>query len=826
VTEHRNRSSAEPAHVDESLRHVIELVPTAAYLCDSSGTLTFFNDRAARLWGRQPQSGAPDRRFCGSLRFWNMDGTPLQDERLPPAIALLQGRITRNQMLLVERPDGTRVPVSVDADPIRDGAGRIVGAVSLVHETPSALAENAQAWLAAIVESSDDAIVSKDLDGVITSWNQGAQKLFGYTASEIVGRPVTVLIPRERLDEEALILSRIRSGQRVDQYETVRRHKDGTSLPVSLTVSPILDARGTVIGASKIARDISATKSALDALARDKAALSQLHDVAHAFSRPDASFTDALHTMLDAAILITESDKGTVQLYDEESGALKIVAHRGFDDSFLEFFKSVGPDEAGACGAALARAERVLVADVATSPVLARDDVRKVLIDAGVRAVQSTPLLSTSGTPLGMLSTHYREPRRLDEPECRLLDVLARQAADYLERRRDEQQREQLLRIAERARLDAESASQVKDEFLAMLGHELRNPLAALRNAVTVATLDARRRPRALEIARSQTEQLAGLVDDLLDVARFTQGQVSLRRTRVSVHDVLQRSLDATRPAMEERRHVLNVELPAEPVHLDADAVRIEQAITNLLTNSAKYTGPEGSITVAAEREGDMAVIRVRDNGVGIAPESLTRIFELFAQGERTLDRAPGGLGIGLTLVRRIAELHGGSIEALSPGLGQGAEFVLRLPALPAATMSEAPESDELIPAMRARAARILLVEDHEDSAEGLAMLIELLGHDVRVVRDGHAALAAIGAERPDLAFIDIGLPGMDGYAVARRIRSDQRLNRLVLVALTGYGMLEDKKKAISAGFDDHLVKPVSPKRLGEVIAGVISRPA
>lgn len=373
---------------------------------------------------------------------------------------------------------------------------------------------------------------------------------------------------------------------------------------------------------------------------------------------------------------------------------------------------------------------------------------------------------------------------------------------------------------ADRLRARAETANRSKDEFLAMLGHELRNPLSAVRNAVATASLDESRRPRALEIARRQADQLGHLIDDLLDVARITQGQITLRKERLYLAEVLERAVESVRAVVEERGHTLRVALPGEPIRLDADAARVEQVVVNLLTNAAKYTEPGGSVDVSAEREGGNVLIRVRDTGIGIAPDVLPRMFDLFAQADRGLDRAQGGLGIGLTVARRLAELHGGGIDAWSEGLGKGAEFIVRLPVLPASP-EETPGTVGQERTVPAHHARVLMVEDNPDAAESLVMILELLGHRVRVVHDGIAALDAARAYVPDLMLIDIGLPGMDGYEVARRMRRDPALKDVVLVALTGYGRDEDKERAMSAGFDYHLAKPVDLDALGALVGQV-----
>ncbi len=677
-----------------------------------------------------------------------------------------------------------------------------------------------RARLAAIVDSSDDAIISKDLNGIIMTWNRAAQRLFGYTAEEAVGRSVTMLIPPERHDEEPNILDRIRSGQRIEHYETVRRCKDGRLLDISLTVSPIIDAHGRVVGASKIVRDVTERRQAATRSAIDQEAMARLYDIGRRCAQTGDHFVENLSAMLEAAVWIMEADKGNLQLYEPASRTMTLVVERGFDAPFVERFSRVAHDERSPYGAAMAAGERFFVEDVATTDAFGAETT-SALLEAGVRAFQSTPLVSSAGTALGMISTHFDRPHRPDARQCRLLDVLARQCADYIERKRNEELREELLRAAERSRHEAEAANRAKDEFLAMLGHELRNPLSAVRNAIAAATLDESARSRALEIARCQTDQLGRIVDDLLDVARITRGRVPLRRERVLLADMLQRAVDGARALMEERGHALTVTVPTDAVQLDVDPARLEQAIANLLTNAAKYTDPGGTIMLVGERDGDQAVIRVRDDGMGIPPHQLAHVFDLFAQGERALDRAQGGLGIGLTLVRRIAELHGGTVEARSEGLGRGAEFTIRIPAVTHA----AADSVATLPASQSRPrepqhpARVLMVEDNPDAAESLVMILELLGHHVRVVHDGRAALAAALANVPDIMLVDIGLPGMDGYQVAQAVRREPSLKHLLLVALTGYGRPEDKQRAMAAGFDYHLVKPVDLDALGDLVS-------
>jgi PAS domain S-box-containing protein len=365
-------------------------------------------------------------------------------------------------------------------------------------------------------------------------------------------------------------------------------------------------------------------------------------------------------------------------------------------------------------------------------------------------------------------------------------------------------------------------ADRRKDEFLAMLAHELRNPLAPLSNALEIIRIQGTEGTliaEALEIARRQIQHMARLLEDLLDVSRITRGKVELRKRPVEFNTIVTHAVETIRPVFETLRHELSVRLAPQPLRLEADPTRLEQVVSNLLNNAAKYSEPGGRIAVSLGVEDDKAVLRVRDTGIGIAPEIQPRIFDLFVQADHSLDRAQGGLGIGLTLVRSLVELHGGEISVYSAGRGQGSEFVVRLPALikgPSGTTGTTPASASAASDPR----RILIVDDSLDSTRTLAKLLELRGHKVRCAFDGPSAIEMAAAEEPDFVLLDIGLPGMDGYQVAERLRQQSPAGPLKLIAVTGYGGDEDRRRSQSAGFDYHLVKPVSPDELCEILAG------
>jgi PAS domain S-box-containing protein len=551
----------------------------------------------------------------------------------PVEKVLANGRIVglANHTVLIARGGG-ELPIDDSAAPIVDDAGRIVGVILVFRD----VAEKRQAELlnerlAALVESSDDIIASKTLDGVITSWNRGAERLLGYTAEEVIGRHVSMLMPPELVEDVSRILDRIRRGEKVDHYQTKRRRKDGTVIDVSLTVSPIRDPSGRVVGASKIGRDITQQK------------------------------------------------------------------------------------------------------------------------------------------------------------------------------------------LIEAERLEAERR---KDEFLAMLAHELRNPLAAINGAAQLfGRLETEEELEwAKDVVLRQVKHLARLIDDLLDVSRISRGKIGLRKEVINLSPVVSGAVEAVRPLLEERKHELSVSLVNSGLQLEADPVRLEQILVNLLTNAAKYTDAGGCISLTVRRQGADIIIKLRDTGIGITPELLPRVFDLFVQGDRTMARSEGGLGIGLTLVQKLAEMHGGSVAAASEGPGKGSEFTVRLPAVdePAARK---PSPRGAPPRVAHQSSRVLVVDDNLDNAGGLSRLLRLLGHDVQEVYDGPAAIEAARAHRPEVVLLDIGLPGMDGYEVLKRLRAEECCKDALIIAVTGYGQPEDLGRSKEAGFDHHLVKPVDYDALMSLFA-------
>jgi PAS domain S-box-containing protein len=621
--------------------------------------------------------------------------------------------------------------------------------------------------LAAIVESSDDAIVSKSLDGTIQSWNAGAERLFGYTPEQAIGRHISLVIPPERIAEEDDIVASLKAGKRIDHFETERIRSDGQRVQVSLTISPIRDASGAVVGASKIARDVTERK------------------------RVEADREKFVTLIENSTDFIGMCDLDGVPFFVNRAG-LKMV---GLDDieqarrtpvpSFFfpedqhrimnEFFPSVLQNGHGEI--------EVRFRHFKTG-------------EARWMAYKVLTLPGADGRPV----------------------ALATVSQDVTERRRLE---DDLRRVAE----ELSGADRRKNDFLAMLAHELRNPLAPISNAVRALSLrrDETAVDSASEMLERQVGQIIRLVDDLLDVSRISRGKIALRTERVELARIISQAVEATRALYRSMNQELDVTLPSEPVYLNADPTRLAQVVGNLLNNACKFTDVGGRISLAVEREGAQIAIRVADNGVGIAAEHLTGIFEMFTQVESSVERSRSGLGIGLSLVKTLVEMHGGTVEAHSEGVGRGSEFIVRLPMLLEVAEPFSPTSPPHLEGPPAIRRRVLIVDDNKDAAEWLATLLSLSGHETHVALDGVEAVKAAERLLPDAVLLDIGLPRIDGYEVCRRIRQQPWGRDLMIVALTGWGQEEDRQKSREAGFNTHLVKPVDDEVLLNLLASLPS---
>jgi PAS domain S-box-containing protein len=614
----------------------------------------------------------------------------------------------------------------------------------------------------------------------------------GLRGRDIVGKPIADIIGPDALASIRPHVETVLSGKHVEYEEMVHFHGIGDRW-IHAEYAPTFDGSGAADGWIASVVDITERKRAEDSLAVTHASLARLFDLSVMPGGHEA-MPGLLQAVVDTAIEITNADMGNLQLFDETTGSLRIAAQRGFERPFLEYFAMV-KDGGAACGEAMRRREQVIVENVSKSPLFDAPTMA-VMRAAGVCAVQSSLMVSRQGALLGIISTHWRQPNRPDPDRLRTLEIVARQAADMIQHRDQEEQ----LR----------EANHRKDEFLAMLGHELRNPLAPI---LLSAQLMALRGVGIVEgerqIIERQAKHLARLVDDLLDISRITRGKVELRKERVAIGRIVARAIEMAAPLLEQRSQKLTVKVPSNLI-VDVDQDRMVQVVTNLLTNAATYTEPGGKIAVAATHDKSFVKLQVIDAGAGISPEMLPCIFDLFVQEKQTPDRPRGGLGLGLAIVRNLVELHGGQVTANSDGVGKGSEFVVSLPRphleskRPQVTRPRKSGAK-----LASRASRILVVDDNEDGAASLGESLTAMGHKVRIAPDGPAALRIAKAFGPAVAFIDIGLPGMDGYQLASRFRKQRSRSPMRLIALTGYGQESDRRRSAKAGFEAHLVKPI-----------------
>lgn len=545
-----------------------------------------------------------------------------------------------------------------------------------------------------------------------------------------------------------------------------------------------------------------------DELARQVESLTSLHELAMRLGGI-SEMQPALQAILDTAVEAQEAHFGLVWLHEPGTGELVARASRGFSEGSLAEFARIRPGPDGGCaGNAFARRSRWAIEDIESDPGFApyREAARR----AGFRAAHSTPIVTRAEELLGVISVHYRQPRLPTRRDMQMADMCACHAADaikaYLDIARLKQVENELRELDQR-----------KNEFLATLAHELRNPLAPLRNGLEVLRLagsDARVAEKARGMMERQLTQMVRLVDDLLDVSRVSRGKIELRREDVGLAAVLRNATETSQPLMTERGHTFDVHIPAAKITIHGDLTRLAQVFSNLLNNAARYTPNGGRIVLGVKTLDREVAVTVTDNGLGIPADMLSRVFDIFTQVDRSFEKAQGGLGIGLSIAKRLVEMHGGSIEAASDGPGKGSVFTVRLPAtVDAATGGES--------AGQVPRRRVLVADDNHDSATTLAMLLEMFGNEVRVAHDGEEALSMAASFQPDAIFLDIGMPKLDGYAACKRIRLLPGTGSTFIVALTGWGQEDDKKRARAAGFDRHLVKPVEPAKLQELLETV-----
>ncbi|HYR82775.1 MAG TPA: PAS domain S-box protein [Terriglobia bacterium] len=639
-------------------------------------------------------------------------------------------------------------------------------------------AELISAYLAAIIESADDAIITKDLNGIVTTWNPAAEKIFGYTAEEMIGKPVATLLPPDRPDEENEILRRLRQGQRIDHFETRRLRKDGRIIEVSITVSPIQSADGTVIGASKVARDMTERRLLANA------EFAQLYLSAIVESAEDA----IIGKNLDG--IITSWNHGAQQTFGYTSE--EIV---GKPVSIL--IPPGHPNEEPGILARLRIGERI--DHYETQRV--RKDGRTIDVSLTI-----SPIKDKNGKVIGA----------------------SKIARDITERNLVAARERDALREAQAAREEAERASRAKDDFLATVSHELRTPLTATlgwARMLASGTLDEASKKKAIEVIERNVITQAQLIEDLLDISRIISGKLRIEVRPVETPGLINAALEVVRPAAEAKAIQMHTVVDSAASPISGDFQRLQQVIWNLLSNAVKFTPRGGSIRVVVQRVRSHIEISVIDSGAGIKPDFLPFVFQRFTQADTSITRSHGGLGMGLAISKSIVELHGGSISAISAGEGQGSTFIVKLPIAPMRAMPGGDDhavSREFERRPEVVGLKILVVDDERDTCDMLRYLLDHAGAITQTATNAQDALEIIDTWEPDVLISDLGMPNVDGYELIKRIRTGAARNvKLPAVALTALTRIEDRMKALAAGYQMHVAKPIEPGELLTVVASL-----
>jgi PAS domain S-box-containing protein len=694
-------------------------------------------------------------------------------------------------------------------------------------ETP----DHAARRLAAIVTSSDDAIVSKDLNGIVQSWNRGAERLFGYTAEEMIGRSIRTIIPQDRQHEEDETLAKIRRRELVDHFETVRVRKNGTFVSISLTVSPILDNDGTVIGASKIARDISvrleveAERGRLLALAQEHAHITErLNQV----GRTVVSALDpktVVQAVTDAATELTGAEFGAFfyNVHGPNGGNYLLYALSG---ASMDKFANFPHPRATAIFKPTFEGEAVVrLDDVTQDPRFGQNPPYHGMPEGHlpVRSYLAVPVIGRMREVIGGLFFGHALPGVFDEKHERLAVGMGVWAAVALEN----------------ARLyaNAQEASRLKDEFLATLSHELRTPLNAIvgyTRMMRSGLVTGEKATRALETVDRNANALTQIVEDVLDVSRIIAGKIRLNVRPVDLPLVVEEALDSVRPAADARGVKLEAVLDPRAGPVSGDPERLQQVVWNLVSNAVKFTPRGGRVQIRVQRIDSHIEIEVSDTGIGIPLSFLPHVFERFRQADGGISRERGGLGLGLAIVRHLAELHGGTVAVASGGEGQGATFRVRLPVMivhvdprtapRGQTLGVAQDAAVHLPSLNG--VRILAVDDDLDARTLVREILSAAGADVHTANSGAEALVTIERVKPHVLLADLGMPRMDGFELIQHIRAsdDPAVRDVVAAALTAYARSEDRAKALRSGYEIHLSKPIDPAELVATMSALSRR--
>ena len=805
-------SSSDPVSA-RHLARVVESSDDAIVSKDLNGIITSWNRAAERMFGYSAEEAVGQ-----SIRM--IVPADRQSEEDMVLTSIRSGQAVTNLETIRCRNDGTLVPISLTVSPIHDDTGRVIGASSIARDqTELARAAVISNRLAAIVESSDDAIISKDLNGTIMSWNETAERMFGYTADEAIGRSIRMLIPQELQSEEDVVLAKIRAGDKIDHYETVRQRKDGTRINISLTVSPIRNRRGEIIGASKIARDIT-ERTRLRAAANEHAAnTEQLNEVgvmvASTLDRETIvqKVTDIARDLTHAEFgaffyNVSDPDTGDAYMLYTLSGAPREAfasfPHPRATELFRPTFRGEGP---------------VRIADVKQDPRYAQNP-PYYGVPSGhlpVRSYLAIPVKGLGGNVIGGLFFSHSQVGIFTEQHERLAVGVAAWASVALEN----------------ARLYSETAAanRMKDEFLAVLSHELRTPLNAIvgySRLLRGGMLPPDKASRGLETLERNALWLTQIVEDVLDVSRIVSGKIRLDVQPVELPVIVDNAVATIQPAADAKSIRVQTIVDPRVGPVSGDPSRLQQVVWNLVSNAVKFTPKNGRIQVRLERVNSHIEIAVSDTGIGIRPDFIPYVFERFRQADSGSTRKTGGLGLGLAIVRHIVEMHGGTVEASSDGEDKGATFRVRLPLMivhpaqvPAPRAHPRTERREAMTRLGdLHGIRVMAIDDDEDALHLLRVVLETAGADVTILGSPLAALQRIAEVKPHVLVVDLGMPEIDGFEVIRRVRAsvDPAIRNVPAAALTAFARSEDRTKALQSGFQMHLAKPVDP---GELVASI-----
>ncbi len=801
-----------------ALRHlarVVESSDDAIVSKDLNSTIISWNAAAERMFGY-----AAEEAIGRSIRM--IIPSDRQDEEDMVLSRIRAGKSITHYETIRCRKDGSLVPISLTVSPIYDDDGKVIGASKIARDiSDKILAERASRRLSAVIESSDDAIVTKNLDSIIMSWNPAAERMFGYTEAEAIGKSIRMIIPDELQGEEDVVLAKIRAGEKVDHFETIRQRKNGERLAISLTVSPIRDASGKVIGASKIARDIT-ERVTLENAARE-----------HAHNTQKLSEVGALvASTLERDVIVQKVTDTATELTQAEFGAFFYNVHDpDTGDAYMLYTLSGAPKEAFS-KFPHPRATPIFAPTFKGEGVVRLDDVTKDPrygqvppyhgMPSGhlpVRSYLAVPVKGVSNEVLGGLFFGHSKPGVFTEQHERVASGIAAWAAVAL--------------ANARLYAEAQSANRMKDEFLAVLSHELRTPLNAIVGYARLlrgGILGPDKIERALETLERNATSLTQIVEDVLDVSRIISGKIRFDVQPVNLPLVIDNAVATVQPAADAKGVRVQTIVDPRVAPIAGDPDRLQQVTWNLLSNAVKFTPRGGRVQVRLERVNSHVEIIVSDTGAGIRADFLPYVFERFRQGDAGTTRKTGGLGLGLAIVRHIVEMHGGTVEAQSPGEGQGSTFRVRLPIM--IVQHDAREPRRQHPAAETRGAlkelgdlhgvRVTAVDDEPDALALLRVVLETAGATVSTFSSPAAALESLATDIPDALVIDIGMPEMDGFELIERIRNsaDARVRDVPAAALTAFARSEDRTKALRSGFEMHLAKPVDP---GELVASVVT---